>query len=220
MTTLRAVILDVDGTLVDSNLAHAESWADVFRAYGYAVTADQVRPLIGMGGDKLIPRAIGVEKDSPLGKAINERRRQVFLETYLPSLKPLPGARRLLERMRAQGLRLVVATSAEADELGRLLQVAGVADLLDGTTDAKAVRHSKPEPDIVRQALDQAGVPPEAAVMLGDTPYDLEAAARAGVAMIGVRSGGYDEVALKGAIAVYSDPQDLLDHYDSSPLGQ
>lgn len=216
--TLRVVILDVDGTLVDSNPAHAESWADVFRAYGYAVTADEVRPLIGMGSDELIPRAIGVDKESPLGRAINERRKQIFQEQYLPTLKPVPGSRPLLERMRRAGLRLVVATSAEAEELQSLLEVAQVADLIDQTTDAKAVAHSKPAPDLVEEALRQAQAAPEEAVLLGDTPYDLEAARRAGVPMIGVRSGGWDEKGLEGAIAVYDHPLDLLERYASSPL--
>lgn len=220
MTMLKAVILDVDGTLVDSNRAHAESWADVFRAYGFAVTADQIVPLIGMGGDQLMPAAIGVDQETPLGKAINARRKQIFMERYLPTVRPLPGARRLLERMRERSLRLVVATSAEAEELGCLLEVAGVADLLDATTDAKGVPHSKPAPDIVEKALERAGVAPGEAVMLGDTPYDLEAAGRAGVPMIGVRSGGYDAAGLKGVIALYCDPQDLWEHFDASPLGR
>jgi len=219
MRTLKAVILDVDGTLVDSNGAHAESWADVFRAYGYAVTADQIRPLIGMGGDKLIPKAIGVDKESLLGKAINARRKQIFLEQYLPRLRPLPGVRQLLERMRERGLRLVVATSAEAEELDRLLRVAEVDDLIEARTDAKGVPHSKPEPDVVEAALERVGVRPGEAVMLGDTPYDLASAARAGVPMIGVKTGGYDEAGLRGAIAVYSTPLDLWEHYDASPLG-
>ncbi|HEY9855304.1 MAG TPA: HAD family hydrolase [Stenomitos sp.] len=218
MGMLKAVILDVDGTLVDSNGAHAESWADVFRAYGYAVTADQIRPLIGMGGDQLIPKAIGVEKESPLGKAINARRKQIFLEQYLPNLKPLPGARQLLERMRERGLRLVVATSAEAEELDRLLRVAGLEDLVEARTDAKGVPHSKPAPDVVEAALDRVGVKPDEAVMLGDTPYDLASATRAGVPMIGVKTGGYDEAGLPGAIAVYATPLDLWEHYDASPL--
>lgn len=218
--SLRAVILDVDGTLVDSNTAHAESWADVFRAFGYAVGPEQIRPLIGMGGDELMPRAIGVDKESPVGQAMNDRRKQIFQEAYLPTLKPLPGARRLLERMRADGLRLVVATSAEAEELAPLLEVAQVADLIDHATDAKAVRHSKPAPDLVAAALEQAGVSAAEAVMLGDTPYDLEAARRAGVAMIAVRSGGWDEAGLEGAIAVYDHPADLLEHYEASPLAR
>lgn len=218
--SLRVVILDVDGTLVDSNAAHAESWADVFRAFGYAVTSDQVRPLIGMGGDELIPRAVGVSKESPLGKAMNERRKQIFHDQYLPRLKPVPGSRPLLERMRQAGLRLVVATSAEAEELVPLLEVAQVSDLIDETTDAQAVAHSKPAPDLVEAALKQAGVAPDQAVFLGDTPYDLAAARKAGVPMIGVRSGGWDESALKGALAVYADPLDLLEHYELSPLAQ
>lgn len=217
---LRAVILDVDGTLVDSNAAHAESWADAFRAFGFAVTSDQVRPLIGMGGDELMPRAIGVDRQSPLGKAINARRKELFLERYLPTLEPLPGVRPLLERMRQEGLKLVVATSAEAEELARLLEVAGVADLIEAASDAKAVAHSKPAPDVVEQALLEAGVRADEAVMLGDTPYDLAAAEGAGVPMIGVRTGGYDAAGLSGAIAVYGDPQDLLAGYDASPLGR
>ena len=220
-STLRAVLFDVDGTLVDSNDAHAHAWEDVFREEGYAARFADVRPLIGMGGDKLLPKAIGVDADSERGKALGERRKEIFKQRYLPRLRPFPGARALLERLRAAGLTLVVATSAQEDELAGLLDAAGVADLFAETTSSSDADSSKPDPDIIRAALKRAGpgVAPSAALMVGDTPYDVEAASRAGVGTVAVRSGGWDDAALRGAVAVFADVADILARYDASPFG-
>jgi HAD superfamily hydrolase (TIGR01509 family) len=218
-TNLRAVLFDVDGTLIDSNDAHARAWEDVFREEGYAARFADVRPLIGMGGDKLLPKVIGVDAESERGKALGERRKQIFKERYLPHLEPFPGARQLLERLRAKGLTLVVATSAQEDELEGLLDAAGVADLFAETTTSSDADSSKPDPDIIQAALGRAGhVAPSAALMVGDTPYDVEAASRAGVGTVAVRSGGWDAAALRGAVAVFADVAEILARYDASPF--
>ena len=218
-TNLRAVLFDVDGTLIDSNDAHARAWEDVFREEGYAARFADVRPLIGMGGDKLLPKVIGVDAESERGKALGERRKQIFKERYLPHLEPFPGARQLLEKLRARGLTLVVATSAQEDELGGLLDQAGVADMFAETTTSSDADSSKPDPDIIQAALGRAGhVAPSAALMVGDTPYDVEAASRAGVGTVAVRSGGWDAAALRGAVAVFADVAEILARYDASPF--
>ncbi|MEO8194099.1 MAG: HAD family hydrolase [Gemmatimonadales bacterium] len=126
---LRGVIFDIDGTLVASNEAHALSWMDTLREAGHDVPFDVIWPMIGMGGDKLLPTAAGIEADAPLGKRLSKRRWQIFQRDYLPGLKPTPGARALVERMSEDGLKLVVATSAGGKELRPLLEAAGVADL-------------------------------------------------------------------------------------------
>lgn len=216
--TIQAVILDVDGTLVDSNDAHARAWCDVLRDAGYDITVERVLRLIGMGSDKLLPQAVGIEKDSPEGKQLSERRKAVFHEKYLAHLKPTPGARALLERFRSDRLRLIVASSAEKDELRALLDIVGRTDLIDETTSSSDVAQSKPDPDIVAAALQKFGGPPAQALMLGDTPYDVEAAERAGVGTVAVRSGGWSDVHLGGAIAIYDHPADLLAHYETSPF--
>ena len=214
------MLFDVDGTLLDSNDAHARAWEDAFREAGYAARFADVRPLIGMGGDKLLPKVIGVDAESARGKALGKRRQEIFRERYLPRLRPFPGARALLERMRAAGLTLVVATSAKEDELAGLLDAAGVADLFAETTSSSDADNSKPDPDIIEAALARAGhLAPTAALMVGDTPYDVEAASRAGVGTVAVRSGGWDDAALRGAVAVYESVGELLERYEESPFG-
>ena len=216
----RAALLDVDGTLVDSNDQHARAYVDVFREFGREVAFEQVRPLIGMGGDKVLPQLIGVAHDSEEGKRISERRSEIFLERYVPQLTGLPGARALLERMQQAGLTLVVATSAKKDEYQKLIKIAGVEGIVDDQTTADDASRSKPDPDIIVAALKKAEVPPAEAVMLGDTPYDIQAARAAGVGCVALRSGGWTDADLTEALAVYDDPADLLAHYDASPFAR
>jgi HAD superfamily hydrolase (TIGR01509 family) len=217
---LQGVIFDIDGTLVDSNDAHAHSWADTFAEAGYEVPFDVVRPLIGMGADKLLPKTIDVTHDSDEGKKLLARRSEIFQEKYLPRLKPLPGSRALVLRVRADGLKAIVATSAKEDELKGLLQAATVNDLMEEKATASDAKRSKPDPDIVEAAVGQSGIGKANLIMIGDTPYDVEAATRAGVKCIGFRSGGWNDDSLKDAVAIYDGPADLLAHYDASPLGR
>jgi HAD superfamily hydrolase (TIGR01509 family) len=216
--TLKGVILDIDGTLIDSNDAHARAWVDALAERGYQASLEQVRRMIGMGGDKVLPKITGLAKESPEGEAISRRRAEIFRSRYLPGIRPLPGVRDLLQHIHDRGLALVVATSAKQDEVEALLHVAGVNDLVGARTTSSDAKHSKPDPDIVEVALDRLGEPSQAAIMLGDTPYDVQAAQRAGVPIIAFRSGGWEDADLAGAVAVYQDPADLLRHYDESPL--
>jgi HAD superfamily hydrolase (TIGR01509 family) len=211
------ILLDIDGTLVDSNEAHVDAWVQALRENGYDVSREKIRPLIGMGGDNLLPAAVRVDKESAAGKRIARRHGELFKER-LPGLHPFPGVRPLLERMKEEGLALLVATSAEPDEVKALLEVAGALDLVQGAADAGDADSSKPDPDIVHAALGRLKLRPEEAVLLGDTPYDVEAARRAGVATIALRSGGFPDEELRGAIALYDDAADLLARYGSSPL--
>ncbi len=214
----KAAILDVDGTLIDSNEAHAQAWVDVGRELGYPVQYVVVRTLIGMGGDRVTPRVTGLDSDSAEAARVRERRGEIFRERYLPRLAAFPRTRELLERMRADGLRLVVASSASPKDLQALLRQAGIHDLVDATSSAGDVDQSKPAPDAVQTALAAAGCAPAEAVMLGDTPYDVEAAQRAGVSVVALRCGGWGDRDLEGAVAVFADPADLLAHYDDSPF--
>ncbi len=218
MATTRGVLLDVDGTLVDSNDAHARAWVEALAEQGLNVPFEKVRRLIGMGGDKLLPRVTGLTEDSAEGKRIAERRREIFLSRYVPSLRPTPGAPELVRHLRARGLRLAVASSAKKDELGALLRVCGAEGLIKGETSSDDADRSKPDPDIVHAALQEIGLPSGQAVMLGDTPYDVESAGRAEVRVIAFRCGGWGDEDLAGALAIYDAPADLLAHYDSSPL--
>jgi HAD superfamily hydrolase (TIGR01509 family) len=216
---LRGALLDIDGTLLDSNDAHASSWADVFAEFGYDIRFEHVRPLVGMGGDKLVPILTGLDHESRRGKQLTERKKAVFNEKYLPRLQPTRGARPLLEHMLAEGLILVIATSAGDDELRALLDQAGVGDLVHAATSSSDVEASKPDPDVIGSALDKAGLSADEVVMVGDTPYDIAAAAKAGVPTIALRCGGWwDDLSLAGAVAIYNDPAELLAQYDESPL--
>lgn len=215
---MKGVLLDADGTLIDSNDAHARSWVQAFREFGYDIPFDEVRPLIGMGGDKLLPRLTGLDHESAPARRLSERRAELFREVYLPGLHAFPGAGELVDRMRADGLRVVVATSAREEELNALLRHVGLESLIRKSTSSDDADRSKPDPDIVQAALDEGGLEPGEAAMIGDTPYDMEAAQRAGVLPIAVRCGGWDDRALSQAAAIYDDPADLLRRYETSPL--
>lgn len=216
---LQAVILDVDGTLILSNDAHAQAWVEAFATYGYDVPFDKVRPLIGMGGDKVIPKMVpGLNREEGDGKAISQKRKELMIEKFAPTLPSANGTRELVLHMKEQGLRLVIATSATSEELSLLLKAGKVDDLLDVATTSSDAKDSKPSPDIVQAALKKINMEPHQALMIGDTPYDIEAANKAGVNVIAVRCGGFDDTQLKDAIAIYDDPGDLLAHYNDSPL--
>ncbi len=216
---LAGVILDVDGTLVLSNDAHAQAWVEAFADYGYQINFAQVRPLIGMGGDQVIPRLVpALDSKEGVGKQITARRKELILNKFSPHLAPTRGARDLVQKMQTAGLHLIIASSATEQELDILLKVAQVDDLLQEFTSSSEAEKSKPDPDIVKAALTKAQLAPDRTVMLGDTPYDVEAANQAGVQVIAFRTGGFSDQQLSGAIAIYDDPADLLQHYDRSPL--
>lgn len=213
------VILDVDGTLVLSNDAQAQAWVDAFTAFGYDVSFEQVRPLIGMGGDQLIPQVVpGLNKDAGDGKAISERRKELSLNHYGPTLQPANGTRPLVLKLKDAGLQLIIASSATSEELQVLLKVAQIDDLLIQATTSSDAAASKPAPDIVKAALSELQLQPDQVLMLGDAPYDIQAANAIGVDVIALRCGGFDDTALAGAKVIYDDPADLLAHYTNSPL--
>lgn len=210
------VLLDVDGTLLDSNDQHASAWVDALREYGIARRFDEVRPLIGMGGDKLIPLLSGLEAESAAGRELSKLRTQRFAERYLPEVRAFPKARELLQALRSAHYELCVATSAKQEELEALLRQGGILDLLPLRTCSEDAEHSKPDPDILAAALRKSQCRTADACMLGDTPYDAESAERAGVAFVGLLCGGHSAAALQPARAVYRDPSELLERLDSA----
>lgn len=217
---IKAALLDVDGTLIDSNEAHAQTWWATLTQFGHRVTMARVRELIGKGADKLLPEAAGIEKESRAGKELTHYRSTLFRVRCVPHLKAFPGARGFLEALGKRRIRPVVATSAAKDELNAVLKATGLSDLLPRATSASDAPRSKPDPDIIKSALRIAECDPSEAVMLGDSPYDVEAALRAGVRIVGVRSGNWSDDDLSGAETIYDDVQDLLNHLDSSPFGE
>lgn len=215
---LEGVLLDVDGTLIDSNGAHAQSWSETLREFGFDIPAERVRPLIGKGGDKLLPELTGVDVESERGKAMTERRAAIFRDAYVPKLRRTRGARELVDRLRKEGLRLIVATSASEEELRPMLHQVGLEDLLAKKTSSDDAENSKPDPDIIIAALRKGRLTPQTAILLGDTPYDIEAASRAAVHTVALLSGGWNADALHGAVAIYEDPEDVLRHFTASPF--
>jgi HAD superfamily hydrolase (TIGR01509 family) len=215
---VRAVLLDVDGTLIDSNDAHARAWVDVGEEFGRPIDFDEVRWLIGMGGDRVLPRLTGLEEESDEGERMLDRRGEIFRERYLSSLRPCPGAVELVERLHGEGRRLVVATSASSEDLGPLLEQVGLDGILKQATNSDDADSSKPAPDIVEAALAKTKEDPSHVVMIGDTPYDVEAAQRAGVRIIAVECGGWSADELSGAGEVWADPAELLRNWDRSLL--
>ncbi len=217
---MRGVLLDLDGTLLDSNDAHAHAWAEAIEGCGCSLPFPMVRERIGKGGDKLLWELLGVEESSAEGKHLSQLKKRIFHARYLSQLAAFPGSRELLVRMRQEGLRLVLATSSGKDELENLLDAASLGDLIDDcVTKDDVAGHSKPDPDIVEVAVRRSRLSPADLVMLGDTPFDIEAATKVRVKTVAVRCGGWSDASLAGAAAIYDGPADLLAHYDESPLG-
>jgi HAD superfamily hydrolase (TIGR01509 family) len=214
----RGVILDIDGTLVDTNDAHAHAWKEALSNHGYNIPYERIRSLMGMGGDNLLSELLHLPKDDERTRYIGQERKDIFVTRFLPQVQALPATREFVSRLLDAGIKVVIATSAEPDEASRLLQIANVDDLVDEPTGLGEVKNSKPDPDAVQVALQKLNLAPNEAVMIGDTPYDIEAAKKAGVKTIVVRTGGFTDAQLKGAVAIYNDLADLLAQFDGSPL--
>jgi HAD superfamily hydrolase (TIGR01549 family) len=218
---IRHVLFDLDGTLIDTVDFHAWSWERTFRQFGKEVRFQAIREQIGKGSDQLLPVFWSEEELERLGDELRKYRGALFRREYLPRVKAFPGVRELFERIRGDGKRIAVASSSTKDELDEFLQIARVADLADVTISADDADRSKPYPDIFEAALRELGRPnPREAIVIGDTPYDAQAASAAGLETIALLCGGFPEEELRasGCIAIYRDPADLLERYQESPL--
>ena len=219
----KAVIFDVDGTLIDSVDLHAKAWQDAFSEYGRTIAFDDIRSQIGKGGDQLLPVFLSKDDIEAFGEKLEERRGAILKERYLPKVQAFPRVRALFEHLRAEGLDIALASSAKKDELETYKEVADIEDLIDEQTSSDDAESSKPDPDIFLAALKRLGNPdPRDVIVVGDTPYDAEAAGKGGLRTIGVLCGGFPEDSLRkaGCIAIYQDPADLLARYESSPLAE
>jgi HAD superfamily hydrolase (TIGR01509 family) len=219
---IRAVLFDVDGTLIDSVDAHAEAWQRTFGHFGFSdLSYPEIRNQIGKGSDKLVSTLVGEDVWKTRGEEIKNYRAELFQREYLPKVKPFPRVRELFQRVIASGRRVALATSAVGEELEAYTRMTNVADLLHARTSADDAKESKPAPDIFQAALDRVGARGEEAVVVGDTRFDAEAACKAGATPVGMLAGGFPEADLRaaGCVEIYRDPEDLLRRYDASLLG-
>jgi HAD superfamily hydrolase (TIGR01549 family) len=217
-----AAIFDLDGTLLDSVDLHAMAWHEAIAAFGHDVSFEQARSQIGKGGDKLIPVFLSPDEQRDHGKELEAWRSKRFSDNYLPLIRPFSAVPDLLQRVREAGLRLGVASSAKREELERYLHIADISHLVDETTSSEDVQQSKPAPDVFEAVLAKLKVDAEDAIAVGDTPYDAEAAGKAGVSAVGVLCGGFNENDLRkaGCIEVYPGPAALLACFNRSLLAK
>jgi phosphoglycolate phosphatase-like HAD superfamily hydrolase len=216
----KAVIFDIDGTLIDSVDLHALAWQEAFARFGHTVELARVRHQIGKGGDKLIPVFLTKQEQEKEAEELEAWRSRHFKTSYLPLVRGFSAVPDLFRRVRAVGLKIAIGSSAKQDELERYLDIAGVTGMVDAASTSEDVSQSKPAPDIFSSALDKLGVVGSDALAVGDTPYDAEAAGKAEIHTIGVLCGGFPEIELRqaGSIAAYPGPAALYAGFDASPL--
>jgi HAD superfamily hydrolase (TIGR01549 family) len=216
---VEAALLDVDGTLIDSNYQHALAWYRAFRRHGIVLPLWRIHRAIGMGGDQLVPALVGKAVDKKQGDEIRETRDPIYKE-LMGEVEPLHGAHDLITDLKERGLRVVLASSSPEDELDQYLELLDVRDLADAWTTKDDVEATKPAPDLVRAALDKAGT--ENALMIGDTRWDIEAAAKAGIETVAVMSGGWSKQELReaGAAAIFESVDELRERLDEVGLSR
>jgi HAD superfamily hydrolase (TIGR01549 family) len=218
---IQAVIFDIDGTLVDSVDLHARAWQAAFAKFGKEISLQKIRRQIGKGTDQLLPALLSSQAIDEHAKELDDYRADLFKREFLPRVKAFPKVRELLQRIKHDNKRIALASSAKADELDIYKKIARIEDLIESETSSQDAAKSKPYPDIFEAALQQLPrIDLDKVIVVGDTPYDAEAAARANLQTIGLLCGGWKEPALRqaGCIAVYKDPAHLLAHYRESPL--
>jgi beta-phosphoglucomutase-like phosphatase (HAD superfamily) len=219
---IEAVIFDVDGTLVDSVDFHARAWQKAFDEIGRTIDFAAIRSQIGKGGDQLLPVFFSEKEIENSGKDLEERRGEIFKKEYLPRVKSFPKVRELFQKILGDGKKIALASSAKEDELEKYKEIANISDLIQAETSTDDVELSKPCPDIFEAALQKIGdISVDKVIVVGDTPYDAQAAAKIDLRTIGLLCGGFPESRLrgeKGCIAIYKNPADLLEHYEDSPI--
>jgi HAD superfamily hydrolase (TIGR01549 family) len=217
---IRAVIFDLDGTVVDSNELHVEAWAEAFRKYGKEFPRDRLHQQIGKGGDKYLPEFLTEAELREYGEELEAFRADLFKRDYLQRVRPFPKVKELFARVRESGKKIALASSGNDTEVEHYVKLAELGELIESRTTKSDVEHSKPSPDVFTSALRLGGVPPQEAIVIGDTPYDVEAAKKLELPAIALLCGGFgeDELRTSGAVAIYRDPADLLESYFRSPL--
>jgi HAD superfamily hydrolase (TIGR01549 family) len=217
-----AVIFDIDGTLVDSVDLHAQAWQETFRHFGREVPFPVLRHQIGRGADQLLPLFFSSEELESFGKELEKHRSGLYKRLYLPDVKAFPKVRELFERIKSDGKLIALASSSAKEEADYYKHLANIEDLVEAEVCSEDVENSKPAPDVFTVALRRIGRDSHDVLVVGDTPYDAEAAAKSNLRSVGVLCGGFAEQELldAGTIAIFRDPEHLLAMYDNSPLPQ
>jgi HAD superfamily hydrolase (TIGR01549 family) len=215
---VEAALLDVDGTLIDTNYHHTLAWFRAFKQHGFVLPVWRIHRAIGMGGDELVPALVGKEADAEKGDDIRDTRDSLYQE-LIGEIEPLHGSHELISDLKERGVRVVLASSSPQDELDPYLELLDARELADAWTTKDDVEATKPAPDLIHAALAKAGT--ENAVMVGDTRWDIEAAAKAGVETVCVLTGGWSAQELRdaGAIAVFESVAELRERLDETPFG-
>ena len=215
-----AAILDVDGTLVDTNYQHAIAWYRAFRRQEIVLPVWRIHRHIGMGGDQLVEALTDADTEEKRGDDIRAAEKELYLE-LIDEVEPFAGARELIADLKGRGHTVVLASSAKEDEIEHYIDLLDARELADAWTTSADVEATKPEPDLVNAALQRAGEDADSAMMVGDTPWDVKAAAKAGVSTIAVRTGGFsvDELEGAGAAAVFESIEELCGRIDETPFG-
>jgi HAD superfamily hydrolase (TIGR01509 family) len=215
------VLFDVDGTLVDTTYVHAVCWSEALRQNGHDVPMSTVHHHIGMSTQELLGALLGEDRDREQDDTLDDAHKTLYKQ-YWGRLRPLPGAAEVLRRCASEGLTVVLASSASAEELTMLRSVIDADDAIAVTTGKDDADAGKPEPDIVQVALAKSGVAPDRALFVGDARWDGIAAGRAGVPFLGVTCGGTaeDELRRAGAVEVYRDPAQLVERFVDTVLGR
>ena len=217
-SNLRAFIFDIDGTLVDSNEFHVDSWDRAFRHFGKQFSREQLRAQIGKGSDQYLPEFLSPEEIKKFGAELDEYRSTLFRKEYLPRVQPFPKVRTLFERIKRDDRRIVLASSGKEPDTRHYIELLEVDDLIEGYTSGDNAEHSKPAPDIFSASMEKLdNTLPNEAVAVGDTRFDIAAAAKIGLRTIAVLCGGRPESELRsaGPVGIYRDPADLLAHYEN-----
>ena len=216
---IKAVIFDIDGTLIDSNAAHAESFVEAFKKFGKTVPFEELKCLIGMGADDILEKYLSKDEIEEFGEDLKKYRKEIFLGEYLPGVKTFPKLRELLEKIKSENKQIALASSASEEELEKYREKLQINDLYEKETNADDAKEAKPEPDIFQAALKKLkNVKRAEAIIIGDTPYDAIAARKAGLQIIGVTSGGWSREKLlnEGCSEVYRDIAEIYSEYENS----
>ncbi len=210
MQQVEGILLDIDGTLIDSNEAHARSWLAALKASGFKLTYESIREKIGMAGDNILPLVAKIQSTSPQGEKIENLRSEIFHNVHLKNIKPFPYAQQLLEELQSLKYKIVAASSTNPADLSALLKQTGLHGLIDESTSSSDARKSKTRTDFVEMALKKINLPASHVVMIGDTPYDIAAASQAGIATIAFTCGGWGPDDMKDAVRFFEDPEEML----------